>query len=81
MNSLKSTVITAVNRSGQPNIAIRFAEEYEAFDKLIDVLNPVESSSAMAQADHFAEKYGEPFVKLLFNWFINSGTVHIRSKV
>jgi hypothetical protein len=35
----------------------------------------------MAQADHFAEKYGEPFVKLLFNWFINSGTVHISSKV
>lgn len=73
MNSLQSSVITAVNQSGQPNIAIRFAEEYEAFDKLIEVLNPVESASAMAQADHFAEKYGEPFIMLLFDWFINSG--------
>jgi len=73
VNSLQSSVITAVNQSGQPNIAIRFAEEYEAFDKLIEVLNPVESASAMAQADHFAEKYGEPFIMLLFDWFINSG--------
>ncbi|KAH8552272.1 Non-repetitive/WGA-negative nucleoporin C-terminal-domain-containing protein [Umbelopsis sp. PMI_123] len=73
LKDLQSLVIIALNQIGQSEIAIQFAEEYQVFDKLIQVLNPIESSSAMSRTNHFAEKYGDSFVKLLFDWFINSG--------
>ncbi|KAI9280323.1 Non-repetitive/WGA-negative nucleoporin C-terminal-domain-containing protein [Umbelopsis sp. AD052] len=73
LKELQSSVIAALNQIGQPEIAIQFAEEYLVFDKLIQVLNPTQSECALSQADYFAEKYGDSFVRLLFDWYITSG--------
>ncbi|KAM3578371.1 hypothetical protein VKS41_009117 [Umbelopsis sp. WA50703] len=72
-SDLQSSVIKAVNDIGQPVVAIRFAEEYQVFDKLVEIIQPTQSSAAMEKADYFSEKYGESFIKILFDWFIATG--------
>jgi hypothetical protein len=76
---LQSSVIKAVNDIGQPVVAIRFAEEYQVFDKLVEIIQPTQSSAAMEKADYFSEKYGESFIKILFDWFITTGMYRFRS--